>query len=391
MKNNDDIEICTELGLDADLVQFLGKDGVTLQELQCHHQWRRGYGGADIGRYFGISTEEADASITHIQLTIPHEMLARDTGLRNEILAIKIRSEERSRRFHESLSKPARSYLEAGGDPIKALREYREYINADLSDLIPELPEKDTNIENYGVSLMQESQSIPTLHQETNTDVQHIKASFPEEAVIGEENINDIQNLRRESIRTSVKEEVEGLTPEQENQLIDELRARDMKPAKPITASHARHEFKHAPPEQNDVQMTNILSQKHDDKRTDRRITVRLPPALHERVRQYSKDAGIELSLVVRKALCQFLEGDASKVAASTEMPQEALSLIGLFQTWGSDLREELRLRFLKLLAMSYITRKRWHRADWIRELHAGLLSLYKSLEANDSVGQPRI
>lgn len=328
---------------------------------QSYSQWLVNYDEPQIAAFFKVSVEEIKADLAYIHALLPEEAIALHIRERDEIRA----SRERSKRVHEELaadlSLPAKTLIERGKNPADVMRRYREAVEYEVPpDLISDLRKQDSNIRNNGNKC--ETTEVP----------------------------GQIKELRRQSNQSNINESADDLSPEASYRLIKELREEGKKPErKDTTISRPFRESQSAPPKQKqNMQTTNSLVQKSVVDRPDRRVTFRLNPDLHDKLHRYSKDAGIDISTAVRTALSQFLDSDASKVATNAEMPQEALSLTGPFQTWGSDLREELRLRFLKLLAMSYITRKRWHRADWIRELHAGLLSLYKCLEVNDSVGQ---
>jgi hypothetical protein len=193
-----------------------------------------------------------------------------------------------------------------------------------------------------------------------------------------------IPELRQENVRASTSEPAIDLAY-RDARLAMELRERDKKTTKPIMSENpAKYEYPCDPTEQN-VQATDDQEQKPRDIRTDRRITVRLDPALHDKVRQYCENARVELSVAVRRALSQFLEGDKPLIAEnSNEMPQEALSLIGRYQTWGSDLREELWKQFLRTIAAAHATSRRWNRDERSRRLSEGLIQLYHSLEGFD-------
>jgi hypothetical protein len=135
MNIEDDIPICQELGIDSDLVPFLGKDRVSLPEVRCYHFWRRGFGVSDIECYFGISTKDAESYIAHIQKIVPREMLDRDSDVRNEILAIKIQSAERERRLQELSSKSANDFMQEGRNPARILQEIREMGSEDFHEI----------------------------------------------------------------------------------------------------------------------------------------------------------------------------------------------------------------------------------------------------------------
>jgi hypothetical protein len=169
MNDYNNISICTELGVDSDLVPFLDREGVSLQEIRCYHHWRRGSSEADLASYIGISIKAAEAGIIHIQQTVPRETLDRNISLRNEILAINIRSEKRQKQFEESFSKSAKSYIEDGCNPVHVLQNYRKAISEDYS-VIEELRVKDgtTSIheKNDGGSLENDLQKITQLRNQ---------------------------------------------------------------------------------------------------------------------------------------------------------------------------------------------------------------------------------
>jgi hypothetical protein len=289
-----------------------------------------GYDELEISAHCKVSVEEIQADLAYIRSLLPEETVALNIGERNEILEAKVRSKKMREELAADMSLSAKELIRAGKNPIGILRKYREAVTAeDPSSLIPE--------------------------------------------------------LRQENIRTSVKENTDDLTPKQQKQFIAELRERDRKPAKTIMSENpARYEYPCDPTEQN-AHATDDQEQKPRDSRTDRRITVRLDPALYDKIRQYCQDAGVELSMAVRRALRDFLEDDAlSMVANSNEMPQEALSLTGRYQTRGSDLREELWMQFLRAIAAAHTTSRRWHRDERSRRLYEGLIRLYHSLEVED-------
>jgi hypothetical protein len=175
------------------------------------------------------------------------------------------------------------------------------------------------------------------------------------------------------------------MAQEEENQLIAALRRADQKPStKATTYNHITLEPEPAPSPQNVVTKSDV-GQKPGAARTDRRVTVRLDSGLFEKVNSRCNELGIDLSTAIRRALSQFIEGDCvSREDANPTMPAEASALMGRYQVWGSDLKEKLRGNFLQLLAMAYVTERRWPRSMWVRELYRALLPLYKCLEKED-------
>jgi hypothetical protein len=114
-------------------------------------------------------------------------------------------------------------------------------------------------------------------------------------------------------------------------------------------------------------------------------VTVRLDPDLREKLQRYGESIGIDLSTVIRQAISQLLAADSTAEGKTTaEMPAEALALTGPYQVWGSDLKEKLRESFLRILAMAYVTTRRWPKTAWVRQLYLALLPLYQCLEPDN-------
>jgi hypothetical protein len=319
-----DVYVSPKFGIDSDLVLLQGKDGITLPILQLYHAWRRGICEEDIA----IPASEHAASIEKVKRLLPEKTLQTDIHLRNEIIESQVRMKKIAQGESQDTQLTADALLKRGQNPGHWLRKLREEISEDLS-------------------------------------VQ-------------------VDDIRRESVHASTNEPTIDLAAH-DSRLAMALRERDKKPTKPIMPENpAKYEYPCDPTEQN-AQATNDQEQKPRDIRTDRRITVRLDQALHDKIRQHSQDAGVEMSMVVRRALSQFLEGDKPIMAEnSNEMPQEALSLIGRYQTWGSDLREELWKQFLRTIAAAHTTSRRWNRDERSRRLSEGLIQLYHSLEGFD-------
>jgi hypothetical protein len=324
-----------------------------------YSHWMVGSDDRQIATFFNISTEEIHADLEHIKALLSEEMRALHFRERDEILA----SEERFRKEREEmaadLSQPIDALIERGINPIDAMQRYRQAVEYEApSNILADLKKRDANICRDGKE------------GETTEDPSQIKA------------------LRRQSNQSSIEGSADDLNPQAAYELIAELRRTHQKPStKAATQSHIAQEPEPVPIQQNrpnksdpDLKFVGVKTV-----RTDRRITVRLDPDLFEKVNSHCNDLGIDLSTAIRRALSQFLEGDsASKDNANITMPAEASALMGRYQVWGSDLKEKLRENFLQLLAMAYVTERRWPRAMWVKELYRALLQSYQCLEAND-------
>jgi predicted DNA-binding protein len=325
-------KICSnQLDKDPELKPLLGK-GASLLACKCFAHWIRGFSPTHIGLFFGISTEEVESNIALIKQLLPSDVLASQVEIRNEILTSQERTREIAQDYTSDLSLSAHTLLKRGKNPANVLRKIREELTAEIP--------------------------------------------------------SQIAALRKQNNQASIDEDAVDLA-ERDNQLVLKLRARDKGPAKTIMSENRiRHESKSAPPEQN-ILATNGQDQKPGRKKTDRRITSRMPPGLYEKLRKHSRDTGLDLSTVIREAVSQYLQGDAaSRMSQNMEMPQAALERTGRYQVAGSDLKERLRESFLQLLAMAYVTKGCW-RADWVKKLYLGLIPLYQHLEPDD-VGQFR-
>jgi hypothetical protein len=202
--------------------------------------------------------------------------------------------------------------------------------------------------------------------------------------VTWEEEPIGVKALRKQGDQASI-DEAANMAPEEENQLIAALRRADQNPStKATTQNHIKPEPYQAPI-QEERKTESHIAPKSGGARTDRRVTARLDPDLFEKVNSRCNNLGIDLSTAIRRALSQFIEGDsAAKDHAIMTMPAEAGALMGRYQVWGSDLKEKLRENFLQLLAMAYVTERRWPRAMWVKELYRALLQSYRCLETND-------
>ena len=174
-------------------------------------------------------------------------------------------------------------------------------------------------------------------------------------------------------------------TAEMERQIIAALRREDETPAKKTKSGIRAMQETVPDPISRPKRSQSIKISKPERNRTDRRLTVRLDQELYEKVQGYCHDATLDYSALVRKALADYLNSDtASQAKVNSTMPSEALRLIGRYQTWGYDLREQFRTRFLELLAMAHATSKRWPRTEWVREVYLGLIQLYQHLESEN-------
>jgi hypothetical protein len=178
--NGNDVAIHPELHLDMDLVTFIDKQGVTYLDLLCYHSWRRGFDRSDIARDYGISEEEEERAIHSVQRLLSPETLTVDRELRDEILAIKSRAEERKRQVQELSSKSAQEYLQEGRDPATVMRELRQCLNDDLT-VIADLRTKDiqTNIDEEGEarSLQDDLRNVAKLRNEAKGISRNKRAS----------------------------------------------------------------------------------------------------------------------------------------------------------------------------------------------------------------------
>jgi hypothetical protein len=299
-----------------------------LRACQCFSQWTKGYSEEQIALFFAISVADVEADLAHIKTLYTQESFQVKLKEREEILRLIEKEKNMPYKLSEDLSVSADALLKRGQNPGKVLKKLRE-----------ELTAEDPNL---------------------------------------------IADLREQNRQASINEDSIDLAPEAAYRIIRELREKEKKPAqKVMTISRSRQEPKSASPEQS-IRTTNDLDQKLGENRTDLRITFRLNPGLYEKLQKHSQDIGLDISAVIRAAVTQYIDSDAtSQDKANLSMPAEALALIGPFQVWGSDIREELRLRFLKMLAMAHVTMGRWPKTKWVKELYMALLPLYQFLETD--------
>jgi hypothetical protein len=276
------------LGVDSEIKPLLRLEGVTLRACQCYTLWIHAFTAHQIAPLIEIPDEQVEADIALIKRLLPAAKLAQHMKERNEILESQNQFSEKRQRFRESLTRPVDSYLAEGRDPAKALREFREFINADTAYEIQDLREKDANIGGAGnrdIGLDRKSQPMPPLQgEDTNADVPHIRAILSAEAaaqntrkcdnistakekpqiahetpahglstsaetLLGLSGLNPvdvpqmcregdevppylISDLRKRSGNRNIAAEEDDLAEEREHQLIAALRQKDKAPAK---------------------------------------------------------------------------------------------------------------------------------------------------------------
>jgi hypothetical protein len=323
--DSDDIEISQKWGIDSDLVPLMEKDGIPLPILQLYHAWRRGICEDDSP----IPASEHAASIEKVKRLLSEETLATDADLRNQIIESQAQMKKIAQGESQDTELTVDALLKRGQNPGHWLRKLREKISEDLS-------------------------------------VQ-------------------VDDIRRESARSSTDEPPIDLA-DRDARLAMELRERDKKSAKTSMTEKQLEASARMPLYPGENQPVEKASDtKAKDNNPEKRITFRLDDNLYEQIQHRCQEIGIDYSALIRRAIIKHLEGEsAAKGIADMGMPAEALALIGPFQVWGSDIREELRLRFLKLLAMSYVASGKWRRVEWIHRIHAGLLQLYRCLESKN-------
>lgn len=321
---------------------------------QAYSQWMKDYDEQEIAAFFKVSVEEACADLEHIRALLPVELIALHVRERDELYNAKEKWQKVHDELANDLSLPIDELIAQGKNPADVLRRYREAVDWEApSDTPSDLDELDSNISR-------------------NAKERQIT-----------EDPNKINDLRRQS--NPFDGSFDNLDLEAANKLIEELRRADqLSSKKAVTHSHQPHESDPTPIQQNGSHENDPNQKLRGIKTdgTDRRVTVRLDPDTYDKLQQYIHDTGIGLSSTIRTALAQFLEGDSSSADSTpTSMPAEALKLIGRYQVWGSDLKEKLRENFLELVAMAYVTEKRWPRAMWVKELCNALIPIYRILE----------
>jgi hypothetical protein len=325
---------------------------------QAYSQWLVNYDEPQIAVFFKVAVTETKADLAYIRALLPEEAITLHIRERNEIRA----SRERSKRVHDEiaadLSFPAKTLLERGQDPADVLRRYREATEYEApADLKSGLPDERNSY----------------------------TCKDGKEGEITEDPI-PVRELRRQNSQTSIDESA-GDIAERDNQRIAVLRNEVRSPAKRIIPEgHFMREYPTSPIANRQAQCNP--DQKSAVNKADRRITFRMNPALHEKAQKYCRDAGLDLSTLMREATSQYLDGDtASNEKTNSSMPAEALARIGRYQIAGSNLKENLRENFLQLLAQAYVTTGRWQ-TKWVKELYRALLPLYQILE-DENVRQP--
>jgi hypothetical protein len=444
MNNDEDIPFCEELGIDSDLVPFLGKEDINLLALKCVQYWRRAYAPPNIALFLRISTEEAEASISRIQKAMPEEMLSRDIAWRDKIIESQNPFTEKRRGFHEALQKPIDDYLAEGKDPIAALREFREYISE-------ESVEGDFDIGNEGnwhISREKTNQSMPPLQgEQTNISIEYIQAILQKEAAASNIREHDgasekkpkiasetpanglsiltedlmgwhstnpaeiqspfrevpeseaisslISDLRQRDCNRIITNEEDGLGEEEELQLIAALRQEAKAPKRATNtdkyvgpdltgiAPISIDELKRAFNPPNESKSLGKSMPTRSKTRGSHRITVRVNDNLHKRMLETANALGVDLSTVVRDLLERDLESgsDTKTNAANCAILPDVFQYSPRYRAWCGDLRLELRKQFLILLALAHESSGRWPKTPWVRQLFMALLPLQKYLE----------
>ena len=99
---------------------------VTRRSRQIYAHWRTGFTEAQIAEYFKINIEEVESDIAAVMLKMPSKVLASDTDVRNQIMAVTSKTEQILSRFREDLSQSAKAYIATGINPAQILHQYRE-------------------------------------------------------------------------------------------------------------------------------------------------------------------------------------------------------------------------------------------------------------------------
>lgn len=124
------------------------------------------------------------------------------------------------------------------------------------------------------------------------------------------------------------------------------------------------------------------------DMRASRRISVRLPDAPMERLREYCCEANSDVSRAVRQALDAFLavesgSGSHPAVPKRRTPPEQVFDLVPKYRSWGKgDLREERKRLFAELLAASFACKQLYPRTKRIIEGYDNLLQLCEDFGA---------
>lgn len=325
-RDGDDVAICPKLGIDSDLTALMGKKDITLPILQLYHAWRRGI----CEESHKITASEYTALIEKVGNLLPENTWKTDIQLRDQILASQARMKVIAEEGSKDLELSAAALLKRGQNPGNWLRQLREEISEDIPFRVNALRQKDLNI--------------------------------------GHVNEKDAE-------RTLV----------QDNLLIKALRKRDKTPNKAIMTQNqweARAPKPIYPGENKPVENVSDTIAKHNS--PGKRITFRLDDNLYAQIQRRCQEIGIDYSALIRSAIVLRLEGESeSKGIVDMGMPAEALARIGKYQVWGSDLKERLRENFLQLLAMAYVTERRWLKTKWVKQLYQGLLPLSRHLETD--------
>jgi hypothetical protein len=112
------------------------------------------------------------------------------------------------------------------------------------------------------------------------------------------------------------------------------------------------------------------------------RITVRLSDTEMDRLREFCRETGTDISHAVTAALNAFLTPKAAIVASTGSPlrlfpPEEILKPVCKYFAWGNrDPRAELKRLFIEILACSFALKKIFPRTLGIREVYEALRPL---------------
>lgn len=113
-----------------------------------------------------------------------------------------------------------------------------------------------------------------------------------------------------------------------------------------------------------------------------RKISVRLPDGPMERLHEFCRETGSDLSHVVRQGLDTFLASQSGSATAEDPTrrlspPEQVFDLVPRYLGWvRGDLREERKRLFRELLAASFVAKKHFPRTAGMLEGYMGVLQL---------------
>ncbi len=258
VKNVDENNSSSDFGVDPDLLNLLGDGGITLRDLECVHDWRRGFDEERIAAFYEITVPEVKAGIERIVKKLPESTVRLDTELRDQIVANNARMKRNDRELSGNLELSADTLLQNGKNPIQILKRYREALTEEDTNLIEILRQADKGIDDVGES------ADPTL--------------------------------------------------EREARLIEELRQQEKIPK--INAVSNRSISQNSEDSRSRIagnKLAGIGDPKKNNRwdRRSKRITVRIENALLERIQKHTHNDGYDLSKLVRVAINQYLESSA--------------------------------------------------------------------------------